>query len=141
MLGVILAVSGACGFGLSVVLARIGMQNARPTSVAVVSTVSGMVVVLTIAVLLNWDKIISLNLTVIPILALCGVLNFVMGRLLSYTGMSLAGVSRTAPIVGTAPIFSMIFAISIGGENLTPLTLIATMGVAAGIALIMSEQQ
>ena len=136
-----MAISAACAFGLSVVLARIGMQNARPTSVAVVSTVSGMIVVLTIAFLLNWDKIISLNLAVIPILVLCGVLNFVVGRLLSYTGISLVGVSKTAPIVGIAPIFSMIFAISIGGENLTSLTLLATMGVAAGIALIMSEQQ
>ena len=141
MLGLILAISAACGFGMSVVFARIGMANARPTSVAVVSTITGMVVVLTIAIILNWTEIISLKLNVIPILALCGIFNFVIGRLLSYTGISLSGVSKTAPIVGTAPIFSMIFAISIGGENLTSFTLLATMSVAAGIALIMSEQQ
>ena len=126
---------------MSVVFARIGMTNARPTSVAVVSTIAGMVIVLTIAMILNWKEIIFLNFSVIPILALCGIINFVIGRLLSYTGISLSGVSKTAPIVGTAPIFSMIFAISIGGENLTAFTLLATMSVAAGIALIMSEQQ
>ena len=139
-MGLILAISAACGFGVSVVLARIGMRYARPTSVAVVSTISGMIVVLTIAFLVNWDKIISLSFSVIPILVLCGILNFVLGRLLSYTGISLSGVSKTAPIVGIAPIFSLIFAISIGGEHLTPLTLLATMLVAAGIALIMSKQ-
>lgn len=140
-MGLILAISAACGFGMSVVFARIAMKNARPTSVAVVSTIAGMVIVLTIAMILNWKEIISLNFSVIPILALCGIFNFVIGRLLSYTGISLSGVSKTAPIVGTAPIFSMIFAILIGGENLTAFTLLATMSVAAGIALIMSEQQ
>ena len=79
MLGLILAISAACGFGMSVVFARIGMANARPTSVAVVSTIAGMVVVLTIAIILNWTEIISLKLNVIPILALCGIFNFVIG--------------------------------------------------------------
>ena len=55
------------------------MANARPTSVAVVSTIAGMVVVLTIAIILNWTEIISLKLNVIPILALCGIFNFVIG--------------------------------------------------------------
>ena len=51
MLGLILAISAACGFGMSVVFARIGMANARPTSVAVVSTIAGMVVVLTLSLI------------------------------------------------------------------------------------------
>ena len=71
---------------------------------------------------------------------LAGSINFPLGRLLNYTGVSLAGVSKATPIVGASPMFATIMAVTLGGESVNLPILLGTACIVGGIALILSQR-
>ncbi len=71
---------------------------------------------------------------------LSGVINFPLGRLFNYLGVSMAGVSRSAPIVGSSPLFATIAADSLLGETINATIALGTAGILAGLALILSQR-
>ena len=140
MLGVVLGLSAALGFGATAVFARLGMQHIRPTSGTLVSLVVGTTITMALAFTFHWDEIFVLSGIAFLWFLLSGAINFPMGRLLNFTGVSLAGVSRASPVVGTSPLFATILAITIGGESVTLLVLLGTISIIGGLALILSQR-
>ena len=72
--------------------------------------------------------------------ALLGLINFPLGRFFNFTGVHLAGVSRTAPVLAGAPLVAMTLGITLGGETLTPLIALGTAAIVGGVVLIVSER-
>jgi uncharacterized membrane protein len=140
MLGIVLSLMAAVGFGSTAVFARLGLEHMRATTGTLVSLIVSSVIALAIALSLHGSEIFGLGGTVLAWLALAGVLSFPLGRLLNYTGISLAGVSRASPIVGTAPLFATVLALSIGGESMNMPILLGTVSIIAGVSLILSQQ-
>ena len=140
MLGVVLGLSAALGFGATAVFARLGMQHMRPTSGTLASLVVGTTITMALAFAFHWDEIFVLSGIAFLWFLLSGAINFPMGRLLNFTGVSLAGVSRASPVVGTSPLFATILAITIGGESVTLLVLLGTISIIGGLALILSQR-
>ena len=59
---------------------------------------------------------------------------------MNYTGIRLAGVARATSISGTSPLFAALLAILFLGERVTFSMLFGTLGVAVGLALVMSQR-
>ena len=140
MLGIFLGFVAALGFGTAPVLARIGLLNMRSSSGTVISLVIGFMVVLLLAIAFNLSDIRSLSALAFLWFAVIGVLNFVIGRLLNFTGVSLAGATRTASVLAISPLFAAIFAITLGGEPLTLPIVLGTLSISAGVILIVGKQ-
>lgn len=139
MLGVLFGLSAALGFGASAVFARVGLQHMRSTTGTLISLVVGTVITIVLAFIFRAPEILALEGIAFAWFLLSGAVNFPIGRLLNFTGVSMAGVSRSSPIIGAAPLFATVLAVTVGGESVNAPILLGTLAVIGGIALILSQ--
>ncbi|MDP6402284.1 MAG: EamA family transporter [SAR202 cluster bacterium] len=140
MLDIVFGLSAALGFGGSAVFARVGLQHMRSTTGTLVSLIVGCVIIFILAFSLHADEIMALTGMAFLWFLLSGLLNFPLGRLLNYTGVRMVGVSRATPLIGAAPLFAMILAITIGGETINLPILLGTLLIVGGGVLILSQR-
>ena len=137
-----LACIAVLGFGSSAVLARLGMKAMRPMPSALVSMVASTLLAGTLALIFELDAIIAMPAIAMVWLLGNGVLSYIGGRSQQYIAISLIGASRVTPIVGSAAIFSAIYAITLTrigvtgfDEHLNVLLGVGTIVVVIGLAL------
>ncbi|MCH7746048.1 MAG: EamA family transporter [Chloroflexi bacterium] len=140
MLGIVLGLSAALGFGLSAIFARLALQHMRATTGTLISLVIGTVIAMALAFAIYPEEIIGLSAIAFLWFLLSGFINFPLGRMLNYVSVGLVGVSKSTPIVGASPIFATALAVTIGGESLGLLTLLGTFSIIGGLALILSQR-
>ncbi|MCH8826792.1 MAG: DMT family transporter [Chloroflexi bacterium] len=140
MLGVLLSLAAALGFGGSAVLARVGLQYVSPVTGTLVSLLVGIVITTTLALVLHFDEIWALTAIAFGWFLLVGVLNYPLGRLLNFNSVSKVGVARATPVVGASPLFAAALAVTIGGETMTWTIFVGTLAIVGGIALIVSQK-
>ena len=140
MLGAAMALTAAMGFGAAAVFARIGLQYMRPTTGAFVSLLIGIAITLTLALVFHFDDILVLSGVAFVWFLITGTLNFPLGRLLNFTSVSKIGVSRSAPIIGAAPLFSGILGVTLGGESMNIFIFSGTLVIIGGIAMIVGQK-
>lgn len=140
MLGAAMALTAAMGFGAAAVFARIGLQYMRPTTGAFVSLLIGIAITLTLALVFHFDDILALSGIAFVWFLITGTLNFPLGRLLNFTSVSKIGVSRSAPIIGAAPLFSGILGVTLGGESMNLFIFTGTLVIIGGIAMIVGQK-
>ena len=118
----------------------LSVQHMRPLTVTVVSLVVGAAISVTAAVIVDGGAMVRITAAALPWLIASGLLNFHAGRLLNFTGVSLAGVSRSSPIVGATPLFALVLAVLLGGETVNAAIIAGTLAIIAGLALVLSQQ-
>ena len=140
MLGVVLGLSAGVGFGASAVFARLGMQHIHATSGTLVSLIVGTILTTALAFGFYIEEILGLAGVAFLWFLLSGLINFPLGRLFNFLGVSMAGVSRSAPIVGSSPLFATILAVSVGGETINATIALGTACIIMGLALILTQR-
>ena len=140
MLGVALSLAAAMGFAGSAVFARVGLQYIRPTTGTLVSLFIGISITLTLSIIFNQKEIMALSGIAFLWFLVSGAINFPLGRLLNYTGISKIGVSRSTPIVATSPLFAAILAVTVGGESINAFIMIGTIAIIGGVVLIVGQR-
>jgi len=129
----VLALITSIFYASALVSARAGMRYSTPTTVTLVSIL--------IQNLLLWSAIfVKGGVHTVPLI---GILLFsVVGifqlgvRLLAYTGVEKIGASRSSALQSVSPLISAAIAVAILGEPTTPLIVLGTCLVVAGIVLI-----
>lgn len=139
-MGVALGLTAAFLFGISSVIVRIGLQELRSSTGTMISLFSGLCLVMTLALIFDWEAITQLSGKSYLWFMLSGLLNFPMGRFMNFSSVQRIGVSRATPVVNSAPLFAAAFAILILGEQMTLFLFLGTVSVMAGIALIVSQK-
>ena len=153
MLGVVLGLVSALGFGVSPIFARLALRHMRPTTGTIASLLVGSAITMGLAFAIYTEEILALvgvRVLVRPApmgdppaflwFALYGVVTFVLARLLNYTSVGLAGVSRAVPIVGSNPLFATVMAITITGESINNLIWMGTFFIIGGLTLILAQR-
>ena len=130
----LLALLAALGFGTASVLLRRGLQHATPLTAALVSVVftAGFIWLIAAA---TTPLASLLTPRILPFLA-AGLIAPGLARLLMFIGIHRIGVGRAAPLVGTAPLFSVAIAILALGERPTGMLLTGAAAIVAGGALL-----
>jgi drug/metabolite transporter (DMT)-like permease len=139
MLGVILAIVASASWGASAVVARLGLLNMHPVAATWLSLITGCILLGPVVVFQYSAEIADLNWASYAWFAFMGFLNFPLGRLLNYTSVRLAGVTRATPILAIAPLFSVTIAIIFLGEQATIWLLVGTTAIVAGVVLIVTD--
>ena len=129
------AVAVACSmsYAASNIAARLGMKHSNPVTMTLVSFTT-QTVVLGAYVLLSGN---TPPLSYFPAILFIGI-GFIMPiiRILSYTGVSTMGASRSVALRSSHPLFGSLFAILVLREEPTPLVLTGTILVVVGTFLI-----
>ena len=137
-----LACIAVLGFGSSAVLARLGMQAMRPMPSALVSLVASTLLAGTLALSFEFKAITALPAIAMVWLLGNGILTYMGGRSQQYIAISLIGAARVTPIVGSAALFSALYAVTFTklgvpgfDERLNVLLGLGTVVVVFGLAM------
>lgn len=141
MLGMFLAFLAACGWGTSAIFVRLALQHMPATAGALLSLVSGSLLIFSLALLVNFDAIPTLPAIAFGWFALVGFIQYPMGRFFNYRSIHLAGVARASPLLATSPLFATIWAVTLGGERPGLLTIMGGLAIVTGVALIVSGRR
>lgn len=133
MIGVVLAIISAVGFGANIFFARLGLQHMKSGSGAVISSATAFILVMLPVMALYWKEVAGLSLVAFGWLAFVGSIHFGVGRFLNLTGVSLSGAGRQSVLLSTVPLFSSLFAITIGTETLTAPVIFGTLAITLGL--------
>lgn len=139
MAAILLAFLAALGFGSAAVFVRVGLQQMKSPVGAFLSLVASFVLIAALALILNLDAILALPLIAFLWFILLGLLNYPLGRVLTFASVSLVGASRATPLIASAPLFAAIFALTFLGERPNILIGMGTMTIIGGLALVVSE--
>ena len=122
----------AFSFGLTAVLVRKGLKESTAvTATLVISAVQ----VLVLSILLVFSPP-SFGWVAVGYFVVAGLLAATMGRTLNYMSIDRLGVPISTSLSGTNPLFTIIFASILIGEAVEVSTVVGTLLVVAGIALI-----
>jgi len=122
-------------YGLSAVMARKGMGDSNPLTGAFVAA---LVQVLILSGLLLGSPPPRMDWVAVAYFVASGILASTLGRLCNYMSIERLGVPVGASIIGSSPLFSTLFAVLLVGEEVAATTLMGTVLVVVGIALIRS---
>ena len=129
----IVAVACSMSYAASNIAARLGMKHSNPVTMTLVSFTT-QTVVLGVYVLVSGNRP---PLSYFPAILFMGIgLIMPIIRILSYTGVSTMGASRSVALRSSHPLFGSLFAIFVLREEPTPVVLTGTMLVVAGTFLI-----
>ena len=133
------------GFGSSAILARLGMSaqgGLRPMPGALVSLVASTLLAGALALIFEFRAVIALPAIAMVWLFANGILTYLGGRSQQYIAINLIGAARVTPIVGSAALFSALYAVTLTrmgvtgfNEHLNPLLALGTIVVVVGLAL------
>ncbi|MFC2020374.1 EamA family transporter [Chloroflexota bacterium] len=141
MLGVILAITASCAWSISAVLARLGLQGGiRASTGTFISTLSSLLLLAGLALIFNFNDVVTLLPLALLWFGLVGIVNYVMGRQFNYQAINHIGVTKASPLFASAPLFALVLAVSFLGEGVNPPIIIGTLTIAGGLYLVTTSQ-
>ena len=139
MLGIVLALLAASGFGSTAVFARTALQHMRVSTATFVSLAVSAILTLAIASLFHPGEMLTIDSAGYWWILLAALLNNPVGRFLNYTAVSKAGVSRASSLIGTSPLFAAALAVAFTGESMGLLTVFGTFSIVLGLGMVLSQ--
>ena len=134
MSALILAILAALCFGAGMITSRIGLRHDDARTGAAISIPTATLLFVIAAPFTV--ELSAFNLTAALIFALVGLFYPALVTLLTFRANEELGPTVTSAISGTAPLFAMLAAALLLGEQIPPQATIAALGVAAGVALL-----
>lgn len=119
-------------YGLSAVLTRKGMRGSNPMTGTIIAS---LVQFLMLSAILLISPPSQLIWTGIGFFVASGLLASALGRLCNYMSIDRLGVPFSASIIGSSPLFSLLFAFLLVGEKITFPVIFGTILVVIGIVL------
>ncbi len=135
-LAIIFALLAAVGWGISAIFVRLGLQNLTATTGTALSLAVGTILIGGASVILHGPVAFRLTPHDLTWIVLLGILNYVFGRYLNFNSVNLAGVSRSAPLLASAPLVAVALGILFGGETINVYILLGTLSIFAGVTLV-----
>ena len=141
MIGILLAIAASCFWSISAILARLGLESGIRTSTGTfISMLSSLLVLGTMALVLNFKDVMALSVTALLWFTLVGVVNYVLGRQFNYAAIGTIGVTKASPLFASSPLFSFILAVIFLGESVNTALIIGTLAIVTGIYLTVTSQ-
>ena len=135
-LAIIFALLAAICWGTSAIFVRLGLQNLTATTGTALSLAVGTILIGIVAVTAHGPAAFKLNPNEFAWIVLLGFLNYVLGRYLNFNSVNLAGVSRSAPLLASAPLVAVAMGVLFGGETINLYIFLGTLSIFGGVTLV-----
>ena len=139
MIAVALSLLAAIGLATTAVSGRAGMPRVHPVTTVGVTLAVGTAGVLLAALVFEKSALWRVPLTVLPWVAVVGLVHFAIGRSSGYISVNAIGASRTALFITTQAPFAAFLAIVFIGEPLRPLVAAGTVAVVVALPLASGD--
>ena len=140
-MAVFFALLAATLWAATSIFVRLGLRHMPSTVGTLVSLMVSFLVVFALALVLDSPVLFALPAVAFLWFAIHGVVNFLLGRLLNFTGVNLAGATRASPVIASSPLFAALFAVVFLDEHPTWIMVVGTVAIVVGVMLIVSERR
>ena len=140
-MAIIFALMAATLWAITTIFVRLGLRHMPSNIGTFISLVVSFLTVFALALTLNPKSLFALPAVAFMWFALHGVVNFLGGRFLNFTGVSMAGATRASPLVALSPLFAMVLAMVFLKERPSGIVVAGTVAIVLGIILIVSERR
>ena len=106
----------------------------------VISMISSVLLVGLLALLMDFDNVISLSLKSLWWFSVVGVITYVIGRQCNYSAIRRIGAARATPLFSAAPLFALILAVVFLGESINIPIVLGTLSIVVGLYLVVTSQ-
>ena len=137
MTGVILSFLAAFCFAGATASVRQATQNIRASTVTIISIVTTGTLAMLTALIFFHEQVFAIQGTTFVWMAVVGVFQFVLGRLLMYIAIDKAGLVRAGPLVSTMPLFATFLALIFLNETITVPLFLGMFTVTTGAIFIV----
>jgi uncharacterized membrane protein len=138
-IGVLFTIAATFSWAAGSICLRFGIDGVRILPATAISLVSGFFYVLFINLIIDYQALFHISLFTFIGFSLIGITQFLGGRALYYTGVSLIGVGRATALGGGGPIVSSLLAVVLLGEIVTMPLAIGIAAVVVGVLVIVLE--
>jgi len=142
MIGELAALGAALTWTASAVLYKEALSKARPVPVNVVRLLcTSMILLVCLVVVGRFWALANLSSYAMWLAGISGIVGLGFGDTLYMVSLKHIGVARAVPITCTYPLFGLLWAILLRGENVTIQLTIGTVAIAMGIWLLSREER
>lgn len=142
MIGELAALSAAICWTVSAILYRKALFEANPLSANTLRCLgTSLFMLLCLTLTGKFEVLLSLPTNVVFLVCASGLIGLGLGDTLYLFSLKTLGVSRAVPVTCTYPLFNMIWAILLAGENITTTVIFAAVAIVLGIWLISQENE
>jgi drug/metabolite transporter (DMT)-like permease len=140
--GLILALISAVLFAIGIVMVRKAAGNAGEAFTVTAISIFVGVPLFTVAISVSggWSNLQNVSVKPLLMLAVAGIVHFVIGRLLAYDAFRIIGANRATPITQISSIFTVLLSWLILDENTTGFIIFGALLMMAGVILITREK-
>jgi len=142
MIGELAALAAAIGWAFSSVSYRKALSNTSPFQANAIRSISAGVLMLVFCVALGKiGSLVNLPLSVALVAGLSGIISLVVGDTLYMFSLKHLSVSRVVPIGSTYPLFNILIAVILKGEEITAFIIVGALSIVFGIWLISRQEK
>jgi drug/metabolite transporter (DMT)-like permease len=140
--GLILALISAVLFAVGIVMVRKAAGNAGEAFTVTAISIFVGIPLFAVVISINggWGNLQNTSLKAFSMLAVAGIIHFVIGRLLAYDAFRIIGANRATPITQISPVFTVILSWLILDETTTGFIIFGALLMMAGVILITREK-
>lgn len=140
MIGELAALGAAVCWTVSAVLYKGVLAEVKPLPANTVRCVGTSVFLILCLILVGKFSVLS-SLPVYVVFLACasGLIGLGLGDTLYFLSLEILGVARAVPITCTYPLFSLVWAVLLAGENITLQVVFAVVAIVLGIWLLSQE--
>jgi len=138
LIGLVLALLSGISFSTSNVYIRQGVHRSGEafSIIPIFAFIGTALFGILVFILDEVEYLASLSWLGVSVLVVAGVIHFILGRILAYTGIRLIGANRTVPIFSCSILIAALLGIFLMGEPLTSSIIFAVLLIIGGIILI-----
>jgi drug/metabolite transporter (DMT)-like permease len=139
--GPLFAILTAAIFALTQILVRRATYQSEEsfTPLAISMLVGTPIFILLVTIAGEWTAFVSFTWKQYLLLASAGIIHLVIARYLFFNSTRIIGANSTAAITRTAVVFSIIFGVTLLGESVTGLQVVAALLIMLGAVLTSTE--
>ncbi len=140
--GLVLALVAAVAFAFGIVLARKTAGDAGESfTVTALSIFAGIpLFAIAISISGSWTNLIQVTLVSLAMLAVAGIIHFVVGRTIAYDAFRIIGANRATPITQLSPIVTVLLSWIFLQEKTTLSIVFGALCMMAGVFLVTQEK-
>ena len=124
-------------WGATPILEKAGLAKTTPlTAVTIRSIAVCMVLIFYLGITGKLKETVSVDLKTIVIFSISGILAGLIGMMTYFAALKSGATSETVPIAATYPLVTAILSVLILGEQMTPIRVMGTILIVAGVWLV-----
>lgn len=136
-----LGVAAALLWSINNVLAASALSKVGTTTATLVSMAASLALVVPLAIIFDWEGLVSISLVAVAWFAVLGFFNFPGGRYTTYAAIQRIGASRTVMIRNLSPILVVVLGIVIFAERPSLMVIVGGLFIVSGLYLVVQERR